>query len=141
MATRRKVAGILSEASGSTDAADTIILGIGINVRRTEYPAALAAYASSIEAEVAGPVDRAAVFVTVLEALEHWRRRFLAGDRNTLLTRWQELAPTSVGARVAWRSDKTRRHGVTAGLASDGALLVKCGCGTERIVGGELTWL
>ncbi len=141
VATQRKVAGILAEAPGSTDAADTIILGIGINVRRTEYPVELAACASSIEAEVAGPVDRAAVFVTVLEALERWRKRFLAGDRKILLTRWQELAPTSVGTRVAWRSDKARRHGVTAGLASDGALLVKCGCETERIVGGELTWL
>ena len=134
----RKVAGILAEAPGATD---IIILGIGINIRRTEYPAALAARASSIEAEVAAPVDRAAVFVAVLEALARWRKRFLAGDRDPLLARWRELAPTSVGAPVAWGGDSARRHGVTAGLASDGALLVKRGRKTERIVGGELTWL
>ena len=141
LAVWRKVAGILAEAPGATDVADTVILGIGINVRRSEYPAALAARASSIEAEVAAPVDRSAVFVAVLEALARWRKGYLAGDRDTLLARWQELAPTSVGAPVAWRSDSARRHGVTAGLACDGALLVKRGRATERIVGGELTWL
>ncbi len=137
----RKLAGILAEASLLGGVAEAVVVGIGINIARTRYPADVAARASSLAAEVDGPVERAAVLVEVLAALAHWRRELAGGGAPRMLTRWEELAPTSRGAVVAWRDAGGRRRGVTAGVDPDGALLVRSGDGPERLVAGEVHWL
>ena len=55
-----KLGGILTETLWVGGVADAIIVGVGINVARSEYPRVLAAKASSLEAELGAPVDRAA---------------------------------------------------------------------------------
>lgn len=137
----RKLAGILAEASRFGGVADAVVVGIGINVARTRYPADVASRASSLAAEVDGPVERAAVLVEVLAALARWRRVLAAGGSLRMLARWEELAPTSRGAVVAWSAAGGRRSGVTAGIDGDGALLVRSGDGLERLVAGEIHWL
>ena len=136
-----KLAGILTETSRVGQTAEAIIVGIGINVGRTDYPSALASRASSLEAELGAPVDRAAILVEVLSALARWREVLAAGGTNRVLTRWRELAPTSEGAAVAWSHHGHRQQGTTDGVDPDGALLVRCGDQVERVVAGELTWL
>ena len=137
----RKLAGILAEASRLGGVADAVVLGIGINIERARYPADVAWRASSLAAEVDGPVDRAAVLVEVLAALARWRRMLAAGGSLRMLARWEELAPTSRGAVVAWSAAGGRRSGVTAGIDRDGALLVRSGDDLERLVAGEVHWL
>ena len=136
-----KMAGILTEASSGRGSRDAIILGIGINVSNTDYPPELAAKGISIERALGAPVDRGRVFVTTLATLARWRDVLLAGELKGLRERWSNLAPSSVGAPVAWLGERSRREGVTAGLDVDGALLVTRGCRTERIMAGDLTWL
>jgi hypothetical protein len=46
-----------------------------------------------------------------------------------------------VGARVSWQTASGPKTGITCGVDDLGALLVRCGAATERIVGGEVTWL
>ena len=137
----RKLAGILAEASRLRGVADAVVVGIGINVERVGYPAELARRASSLAAEVDGPVDRAAVLVEVLAALARWRRVLAEGGSPRMLARWEELAPACRGAVVAWSGAGGRRSGVTAGMDGDGALLVRSGDGLERLVAGEIHWL
>ena len=136
-----KLAGILTEASRVGGVADAIIVGIGINVARFEHPGVLAAKASSLEAELGAPVDRAAVLVESLVALTHWRDVLTAGDTNRLLARWRTLAPSSEGAVVTWNQQGRRRQGTTDGIDADGALRVRCEGRLERVVAGELTWV
>ena len=137
----RKLAGILAEASRLRGVADAVVVGIGINVERVGYPAELARRATSLAAEVDGPVDRAAVLVEVLAALARWRRVLAEGGSPRMLARWEELAPACRGAVVAWSGAGGRRSGVTAGMDGDGALLVRSGDGLERLVAGEIHWL
>ena len=63
----RKVAGILAEARDGR-----VILGMGINVNvdPNHLPAGTAPPATSLLAELGGPVDRAELLVTLLEVLE-----------------------------------------------------------------------
>ena len=63
----RKVAGILGEASEGR-----VTLGIGVNVnqREDELPAAARLPPTSLRIETGGPVDRAELLVAVLEQLE-----------------------------------------------------------------------
>ena len=135
-----KLAGILTETSRIDEVADAIIVGIGINVSRSEYPGGLGSRASSLEAELGEPVDRAAVLVESLAALARWRNVLAAGHEDQLLARWRALAPSSEGALVSWHQGGTTRLGVTDGIDSDGALRVRCEGRVERVLAGSLTW-
>ena len=136
-----KLGGILTETSWLGGVVDAIIVGVGINVARAEYPGALAVTASSLEAERGAPVDRASVLVESLVALTYWRDVLTAGDTTRLLARWRALAPSSEGAVVTWNQQGRRRQGTTDGIDADGALRVRCEGTVQRVVAGELTWV
>ena len=136
-----KVAGILAENAHTETALAVIVLGIGINVKTAVVHAELAGRASALEAELGAPVDRSRVLVETLAALARWREVLAGAGLEAIRGRWRELSPTSTGAPVTWDDGGRRRRGVTAGLDSDGALLVVHGGRTERIVGGTLHWL
>ena len=133
---RRKLAGILAESSG-----DTVILGYGINVLPSAFPPELRDRATSIESEVGRDVDRSELFVETLAALSRRYGDLLTGRFDAILDAWRRRAPGAVGARVVRTVDGAVESGVTEGIDDRGALLVRVGDRTERIVSGEVTWL
>jgi BirA family biotin operon repressor/biotin-[acetyl-CoA-carboxylase] ligase len=124
---RRKLGGILAESSGAGDRSDTVIVGYGINVRPTAFPAELG--------------DRHHLLAETLAALSRRYEDLLAGRFDAILDAWRGLAPAASGARVRWTTNARDWSGVTAGIDDLGALLVRTGDGIERIVSGEVTWL
>jgi len=138
---RRKLCGILAEASVIDGVLQHVILGFGINLRLADYPPELADRATSIEAELGRPIERGAVLAEALVALAARYREFGDGRFGAVLGRWRVLSPSSAGATVAWMASDGPRRGTTAGVDDDGALLVRTAAGLERIVAGELTWL
>jgi BirA family biotin operon repressor/biotin-[acetyl-CoA-carboxylase] ligase len=138
---RRKLAGILAEASAQGAALDYVILGFGVNVRPVTYPPDVAHRASSIEAELGRPIDRGLLLAKALENLAACRESLRRGEAAGVLARWRRLSPGAVGARVEWRAPAGPVTGRTAGLAEDGALLVERDGRIERVVAGEVIWL
>jgi BirA family biotin operon repressor/biotin-[acetyl-CoA-carboxylase] ligase len=138
--TRRKLAGILAEASSGADGLQHVVLGFGINIRPAAYPAAIADRASSIEAELGRPVDAGPVLAETLAALSSAVTNLAEGRHQPVLERWRALAPSARGTMVTWDSAAGRLTGMSAGIADDGALLVKVAGRTERIISGELQW-
>jgi BirA family biotin operon repressor/biotin-[acetyl-CoA-carboxylase] ligase len=138
---RRKLAGILAEASASGSELDYVILGFGVNVRPVAYPPDVARRATSIEAELGRPVDRGLLLASALERLSACRDAVRTGQVADVLERWRRLSPSAAGARVEWRASGGTVTGRTAGLDADGALLVERGGRIERVVAGEVTWL
>jgi BirA family transcriptional regulator, biotin operon repressor / biotin---[acetyl-CoA-carboxylase] ligase len=65
----RKVAGILTEANLSDARASWIVIGVGINVRTTTFPAEVALRATSLALAGADDLDRGALFVALAVAL------------------------------------------------------------------------
>jgi BirA family biotin operon repressor/biotin-[acetyl-CoA-carboxylase] ligase len=137
---RRKLAGILAEACGSRPG-DPIVLGYGINVATTAFPLELRERATSIESELGRSVDRAQLFAESLACLARRYDDLLAGRFDAILDAWRARAPSCTGARVGWSSGSGRTSGVTAGIDSDGALLVLVGGRVERVVAGEIEWI
>ena len=135
---RRKVAGILAEASTAGDRVDRVVVGMGINVRDGAWPPEVAARAGSVEGLTGRPVDRAALLVEVLAAFAARCREVEAGRVAALLKRWEALAPSSRGAAVEWSEGPVRRRGVTEGVDDQGALIVRVGGRRERLSGGEV---
>ena len=139
-ARRRKVAGILAEGCSSSDGIQYVVLGMGINLTPITYPPELADRASSIASELGRDVETGAVLGEVLAALATELAPLAKGDARGLLARWRALAPIAAGSPVECDGARGRVSGVTAGIADDGALLVRVGSSIERIVAGEVVW-
>jgi BirA family biotin operon repressor/biotin-[acetyl-CoA-carboxylase] ligase len=138
---RRKLAGILAEASTGAEGIEYVVLGMGVNVREAAYPPELAGIATSIETELGRRVDPGAVLAEILAALGARVSQLSAGETQPLLASWRALAPSAIGATVEWTASGETARGTTAGLADDGALLVRTPGGVERVISGELRWI
>jgi BirA family biotin operon repressor/biotin-[acetyl-CoA-carboxylase] ligase len=160
---RRKLAGVLAEgvtiaASGgpgrlqrgeglgdSRGGGDPrgvrVVLGYGINVAATAYPLELVDRATSLESELGRPVDRAMLCAETIAAVAARYDDLLAGRFDAILDAWRARSPGSRGARVRWDTPGGPRSGTTAGVDESGALLVRTGARTDRLVAGEVTWL
>ena len=139
-AARRKLAGLLAEASSGPQGVQHVVLGIGINVSPAAFPPELAGRAGSIEGELGRVVDTGPLLGAVLVALNATLARVAASGPADLLTRWLELAPSARGAAIEWDGPSGPQAGVTAGLDGDGALLARTAAGVARIIAGEVRW-
>jgi BirA family biotin operon repressor/biotin-[acetyl-CoA-carboxylase] ligase len=137
---RRKIAGILAEASSGPDGVCHVVLGVGINLMPAAFPPEVAERASAIETELGRPVEAGAVLAHVLAALNRVLNDLGAAGPPALVARWLELSPSAYGAPIAWDAAGIVMSGTTAGLAEDGALLARTPAGLQRIVAGEVRW-
>jgi BirA family biotin operon repressor/biotin-[acetyl-CoA-carboxylase] ligase len=137
----RKVGGILAEARTDDGRLSHVIVGIGVNVRRASFPPDISSRATSLEDELGRDVERGPVLAALLQRLATWLERLRDGRTELVVDRWRRLAVGASGAAVEWHRDGERWRGVTAGIDGEGALLVKAGGATERVVAGEVIWL
>jgi len=137
---RRKIAGILAEASSGPDGVNHVVLGIGINLMPAAFPPELADRASAIETELGRPVEAGPVLARVLVTLHRVLHDLGSAGPPGLVARWLELSPSAYGAPIEWDAVGVAASGTTAGLAEDGALLARTPAGLQRIVSGEVRW-
>jgi BirA family transcriptional regulator, biotin operon repressor / biotin---[acetyl-CoA-carboxylase] ligase len=142
----RKLAGILAEgilgASGSDGVPQvaSVVLGYGINVAQTAFPPELSGRSTSLEMELGRAIDRGALCAETIASMAARYDDLLAGRFDAILDAWHARAPGSRGGRVQWDTPEGPRTGVTAGVDPMGALLVRVGATTERLVAGEVNW-
>lgn len=137
----RKLGGILAEAATTGGSIQRVVVGFGVNIGRAAYPPDVADRATSIETELGRAIDREAVLAGSLAALARRYADLLAGRFDDILDAWRRRAPSASGARVMWTTAAGPIEGVTVGVDDRGALLVRIGDRTERIVAGEITWV
>jgi BirA family biotin operon repressor/biotin-[acetyl-CoA-carboxylase] ligase len=138
---RRKLAGILAEASVRDGAIEYVVLGFGVNVRAAVYPPDVVGRATSIEGELGRPVDRGLILAGALVRLAGCLQLLRCGAMADVLARWRALSPSALGSRVEWRAPAGTVGGRTAGIDADGALLVERDGRVDRVVAGEVIWL
>jgi len=137
----RKVCGILSEAIWLGDRLTAIVVGIGLNVRVNFAGTELSGYATSLEAELRQPVDRAALLAELLAHLDRWLAR--APD-PAIVAAWRARLST-LGARVTvYPVSVQEQTPLFTGVAEDvdevGALLVRLETGeVRRVLAGDVT--
>lgn len=138
---RRKLAGILTEASTGREGVQFAVVGFGINLLPAAYPPDVADRATSIAAELGRPVDGGVVLAECLAALSEWLDALRSGDTRAVIDRWLTLSPSASGSRVACDGPHGPLTGVTAGIAADGALQVRAGGRVEAVRSGIVRWL
>ena len=124
---QRKVAGILVEAT-----ADHVIVGIGLNVNTTSFPAELADSATSLCIASGRPVPRHEVLSAIIRHFA-WRRMQLDRDFASLLDAVQQRCVLT-GQLVTLTVAGAPRHGTVAGLAPGGELLLRTPNGLETLL-------
>ena len=135
----RKLGGLLCESAGG-GRVDTVIVGVGINRAADAYPPELADRATSIEAELGRRVDRAAVVVECLVALDARMAQVRRGDDAGVLAAWRRLGAGGFGGTVRWHDQGVERHGFARDIGADGALIVETDGRVEQLVAGEVLW-
>ena len=125
----RKIAGVLCERHG-----DCVIVGIGLNVRQSDFPPEIRARATSLKLEgIELSVDDALTKLLAALAIElgEWRRRGFAAVLPRLnalnCLKGREIAV------LARDGDTEPIRGVCDGIAADGSLLV----GGQSVYAGE----
>ena len=129
----RKLAGLLTEATGGSEPG--IVLGLGINVTAEAYPAELTAEATSCEEEGKRPVDRGRLLVAFLTALEsRYSTALAAAGRKTTFQAYRADSAT-LGRRVRVElMTGPSLEGQASRLADDGQLVVVDDAGAEHLV-------
>jgi BirA family biotin operon repressor/biotin-[acetyl-CoA-carboxylase] ligase len=140
---KRKLAGILAEGMASqtpVPSLRSVVLGYGVNVSPAAYPVELSDRVTSLESELGRRVDRADLCAQSLVSLSARYDDLLETRFDAILDAWRARSPGSRGVRVSWETSTGTQSGVTAGIDDMGALLVRVGEGTERLVAGEINW-
>jgi len=118
----RKCAGVLVESRTLGMRIDSVIIGVGLNVNRAQWPPELASTATSLRAERNGdePFDRADVLAGVLAHIERWVDLLLRDGATVVV---DSLRPrlALVGEPVRWQDGA----GVFDGIDPDGAARVR----------------
>lgn len=131
----RKCCGMLLEAD--LGAMPFVVLGIGLNVNQTDFPAEIADRATSLRLEAGRLVPRAPLFASLLERLERWADRLDDGDavRRAFESRMAGRGEAAVAHAAAGRTLEGRIEGVDA----SGALLLRTPDALHALHAGEVT--
>ncbi len=83
-----KIAGILTETASQGERADHVIVGIGVNLNVTSFPADLSPIATSLRLLRGRPVDRMHFTAVLCERLENWYEHFIIDGPDQIKAAW-----------------------------------------------------
>lgn len=139
LVTEKKCAGILVEMTAQPERIEHVLLGVGINVNHSRMPAELASDATSLSIEAGRSFSRLEVLSNLLRRMEHYYNLLLERGSQAMVDRFSEISSYARGKRVKVTGLAETLHGVTAGLAPDGVLLLRCDEGSiEKILSGHV---
>ena len=126
----RKICGILCERNG-----DAVIAGVGLNVNQTDFPAEIAARATSLRLAAGSPFDREGVLNGVVAEIGDMHSRWLRGGFAALRGAFAALdfLKGRTVSVFATDGDSAPVEGLCGGVQDDGSLLV----GDVKVYAGE----
>jgi len=136
----RKVCGILTEFTASTDRVNWAVVGIGVNVNYDpSSDPEIADRATSIKKERGRSQKRIDLLRSILEEMDRLYVRFLEGDMPSVREEW--LAHSIVlGKPVVITADNYQEEGIAETIDENGALILRTRNGeTKRIIYGDLS--
>ncbi|HEX6240101.1 MAG TPA: biotin--[acetyl-CoA-carboxylase] ligase [Polyangiales bacterium] len=129
----RKIAGILVEGASQGDAALPLVIGIGLNVNREQFPGNLDTPPTSLRLEHNRVLDRGQVLALLLGNVEAEVDRFVAHGAGQVAQ--------AVDRRLALRDQPAQCdgvQGVVRGVAASGALRFEVDGQEREVISGTL---
>lgn len=129
----KKICGILAETVETVKGL-AVIVGIGVNLKSSNFSDEIAETATSVEAEI-GPVDRDEI-LTALTRYINYFYEILLGENGPaeIIREWQHRSSYFVGKNVRVIVGSETIIGTTDGLENNGALRVRTDTGELRII-------
>lgn len=137
---RRKVGGVLTEASCSENAISFVVVGVGINVNTDleDFPPSIRNLATSVRLSTGKAISRVGLLQACLYQLEQWYECLCQGSFATILESWRQHEMT-LGRWVEVSLPGSSVAGIAEGIDSHGALLVRDKGGRlHRILVGDV---
>lgn len=128
----RKLGGLLAEADGR----GALVIGLGVNVRQTEFPPELADHATSVAVAAGRPVERPWLLAATLSG---FGARMAAPEEA--LDEYRSLCDTLGKYVRVERSGAEPLEGIARELSGNGALLVDSGREDVQIAAGDVVHL
>ena len=138
----KKFCGILTEMNAEATRVRYVVIGIGVNVNQTEFPADLRDSATSLRIASGSVWSRMELCATLLKSLDREYRDWQVKPdaRESILRRFEECSSSVRGRRVRIEENGTV-EGVTDGLDPDGFLQVRTAKGVTRVLSGTVKLL
>ena len=135
----KKFCGILTEMNSEATRVRHLVVGVGINVNQTKFPAELREIATSLKSETGTEWSRVELCAALLKSLDREYRslREDARAREAILTRFQERSTSARGRRVRVE-ELGGIEGVTEGLDPHGFLQVRTATGLRTVLSGTV---
>jgi BirA family biotin operon repressor/biotin-[acetyl-CoA-carboxylase] ligase len=130
----KKICGILAETC-ETPKGLAVVVGIGINLKSTNFPPEIAETATSIEAETGETPDTE----TLLQKLSYFLSENCAllyggNGAERIREEWIQRSSYAFGKRVKVVLENETIHGITQGIEENGALRVELDSGEIRAI-------
>lgn len=130
----KKISGILAEMT-ETEKGAAVIVGIGINLRHSNFPPEIAAIATSIEAETLQTPDLNELVRNLTRNFDRsYRILQSANGPPEIIRQWSVRSSYASGKAVRATLANEMVTGVTDGLEETGALRVKTDSGEVKII-------
>jgi BirA family biotin operon repressor/biotin-[acetyl-CoA-carboxylase] ligase len=137
-----KVCGILAEMQSEFDRVNSLIIGVGVNVNHTGFPADIAETATSLRIASGRNQSRIELFVEFLEELENLLMRFEKygpAAAAAIIETWTRNSSFADGRRLQINDGFRVLEGTTRGLNPFGALRLETWDGKiEEVYSGDV---
>jgi BirA family biotin operon repressor/biotin-[acetyl-CoA-carboxylase] ligase len=135
----KKFCGILTEMNAEVTRVRHVVVGVGINVNQSTFPADLRAVATSLRLATGSEWSRVELCTALLKSLDREYRGLVENPDalNSILRRFQERSSSVRGRRVEVEED-AGIEGVTEGLDSRGFLQVRTAQRVRSVLSGTV---
>lgn len=132
----KKCCGILVEMNGEATRVRFAVVGIGLNVNQTHFPAELESVATSLRLMSGREWSRVELAGALLKSLDRgYREQLLAGGQSEIYRRFEKRSSYARGRHVEVE-DNGGFEGVTEGLDARGFLQVRTAEGLRTVISG-----
>jgi len=123
----KKVGGILCESGYLGNRINYAILGIGLNVshERNDFPEEIRRQAVSLKLISEKNIDEGNLLGNLWQALNHWYGQFLQGNREKIISTFQEKSVLPLGKEITLATDTEEISGIYRGINAQGGLVVE----------------
>jgi BirA family biotin operon repressor/biotin-[acetyl-CoA-carboxylase] ligase len=130
----KKICGILAETAETTNGL-AVVVGIGINLKSSNFPPEIAGIATSVEAETGRKINSDELLEALTRFLGyHYEILREAGGAEKIRREWTRRSSYADGKNVRVFLENETFCGTTDGIEENGALRVRTGTGETRII-------
>lgn len=130
----KKISGILAETTEAPDGL-AVIVGIGINLRSTNFPQEIAGKATSMEEVMGNTFNGGEVLQTLTRYIDYFYGILCSENGGAkIIDEWKQRSTYFSGKAVRAVLENETITGITVGLEANGALRIRTADGGLRII-------